>query len=219
MGSSMKTWLLFLAFATYPTLPARADWQPARGPLLTRWAKDVQADKVHPEYPRPQMVRKDWLNLNGLWQLALAKKDESPPFGKNLPERILVPFPVESALSGVMKRADRLWYRRTFTVPEEWAGRRTLLHFGAVDWEATVWVNGKKLGSHRGGYDAFSFDISEALKPTGEQERLVGVWDPTDAGSQPRGKQVSKPKGIYYTPATGIWRTVWLEPVGQASIE
>jgi hypothetical protein len=196
-----------------------ADWQPAKGPLLTRWTKDVSPERVHPEYPRPQMVRKDWLNLNGVWQLAIAKQGDDVPAGKELPERILVPFPVESALSGVMKRADRLWYRRTFAVPQEWAGRRTLLHLDAVDWEATVWVNGKQLGSHRGGYDAFSFDISDALKPDGEQELLVAVWDPTDAGTQPRGKQVNKPQGIYYTPTTGIWRTVWLEPVGKASIE
>src|SRR5213593_3766831 len=133
-----------------------ADWQPAKGPLTTRWAKDVSPQRVHPEYPRPQMIRKDWLNLNGVWQLAIAQEADSVPVGKELPERILVPFPVESALSGVMKRAERLWYRRTFTLPKEWAGKRTLLHFGAVDWETTLWVNGKKLGSHRGGYDAFS---------------------------------------------------------------
>jgi Glycosyl hydrolases family 2, sugar binding domain/Glycosyl hydrolases family 2, TIM barrel domain/Glycosyl hydrolases family 2 len=215
----MKTWLLFLAFATYPALPARADWQPANGPLLTRWAKDVRPDGVHPEYPRPQMVRKDWLNLNGLWQLAFGKQGEEPPLGKDLPERILVPYPVESALSGVMKHGDRLWYRRMFTVPKGWQGKRVLLHFGAVDWEATVWVNGKELGKHQGGYDGFSFDISEALKQEGEQELVVGVWDPTDAGTQPRGKQVLRPSGIYYTPATGIWQTVWLEPVAASYIE
>jgi hypothetical protein len=198
---------------------AGADWQPAKGPLMTRWAKDVSPKRVHPEYPRPQMVRNDWLNLNGVWQLDFAKEADSLPAGKELPERILVPFPVESALSGVMKRADRLWYRRTFSVPKEWAGQRLLLHFGAVDWEANVWVNGKKLGSHRGGYDAFSFDISDALRPDGEQELIVGVWDPTDGGTQPRGKQVTKPQGIYYTPTTGIWQTVWLEPIGKASIE
>src|SRR5713101_6586446 len=115
-----------------------ADWKLADGPLMTRWAKDVSPDKVHPEYPRPQMVREEWLNLNGLWQLAFAKQGELAPIGKNLSEHILVPFPVESALSGVMKRADRLWYRRTFKVPEKWAGKRVLLHFGAIDWEATV---------------------------------------------------------------------------------
>jgi hypothetical protein len=213
-------YLLSGALLVFVTVPApAADWTPAKGPLATRWAKDVDPAKVHPEYPRPQLVRKDWLNLNGLWQLAFAKPDETAPVGKDLPERILVPFPVESALSGVMKRADRLWYRRTFTVPRAWAGQRVLLHFGAVDWEATVHVNGQNLGSHRGGYDPFSFDITEALKPDAEQELIVGVWDPTDAGTQPRGKQVRKPSGIYYTPITGIWQTVWLEPVPAASIE
>ncbi len=200
-----------LAFCT--PLTHADDWQPAKGPLMTRWAKDVTPDRVHPEYPRPQMVRKDWMNLNGLWQLAIGKEGDAPPIGKTLDKRILVPFPVESALSGVMQRADRLWYRRTFKVPESWNGKRTLLHFGAVDWEATVWVNGKELGKHRGGYDAFSFDVTDALKKDGEQEIVVAVSDPTDAGTQPRGKQVRKPQGIYYTPTTGIWQTVWLEPV------
>jgi hypothetical protein len=195
------------------------EWRPAKGPLMTRWAKDVTPERVLPEHPRPQMRRKAWQNLNGLWQLAFAKEGEDAPVGKDLPERILVPFPVESALSGVMKRAERLWYRRHFTVPKEWAGQRVLLHFGAVDWEATVWLNGKKLGSHKGGYDGFSFDVTDALSASGEQELIVGVWDPTDAGTQPRGKQVRRPGGIYYTPTTGIWQTVWLEPVGEASVE
>jgi hypothetical protein len=214
---------LGLAFGVLISLGASsqvgADWQPAKGPLLTRWAKDVSPERVHPEYPRPQMVRKDWLNLNGVWQLAFAKKGDSVPAGKELSEQILVPFPVESALSGVMKRADRLWYRRLFTVPKIWGDRRVLLHFGAVDWEATVWVNGKVVGRHQGGYDSFSFDITDALKSDGEQELIVGVWDPTDSGTQPRGKQVNNPRGIYYTPTTGIWRTVWLEPVGKAHIQ
>ena len=159
-----------------------AEWQPAKGPLMTRWAKDVSPERVHPEYPRPQMARQEWRNLNGIWQLAFGKAGEAPPFGQELAERILVPFPVESALSGVMKHADRLWYRRGFTLPAEWTGQRILLHFGGVDWETTVWVNGKQLGVHRGGYDAFSFDITEALQSSGEQELIVGVWDPTDAG-------------------------------------
>jgi hypothetical protein len=163
-------------------------------------------------------VRKDWLNLNGVWQLAFAKKGEEPPLGKELADRILVPFPVESALSGVMKHRDRLWYRRTFQVPRDWGKKRVLLHFGAVDWEAAVWVNGKKLGEHRGGYDGFSFDITDALKEGEEQEVVVGVHDPTDRGTQPRGKQVLRPEGIWYTPVTGIWQTVWLEPVPEASI-
>ncbi len=209
-----KVFLALVLTLTWWTDPAAAaDWKPAAGPLLTRWARDVSPDKVLPEYPRPQLVRRDWLNLNGLWQLAFAKQGEAPPLGKELAGRILVPFPVESALSGVMKQADRLWYRRTFTVPKEWARRRVLLHFGAVDWETTVWVNGKKLGVHRGGYDPFHFDITDALKGTGPQELVVGVFDPSDHGPQPRGKQVNKPGGIFYTPVTGIWQTVWLEPV------
>jgi hypothetical protein len=200
-------------------LPARAaDWKAAEGPLMTRWAKDVRPDKVLPEYPRPQLVREDWQNLNGLWQLSFGKEGEAAPVGKDLPDQILVPFPVESALSGVMKRADRLWYRRTFSVPKSWSGRRVLLNFGAVDWEAVVWVNGRELGTHRGGYDAFSFDVTDALKPDGDQELVVRVFDPTDAGTQPRGKQVRNPGGIYYTPTTGIWRTVWLEPAPASRI-
>jgi beta-galactosidase/beta-glucuronidase len=195
-----------------------AEWFPAKGPLMTRWAKDVSPDKAHPEYPRPQMVRADWLNLNGLWQLEFGKADDALPVGKDLPMQILVPFPVESALSGVMKRADRLWYRRTFQVPEKWQGRRVLLHFQAVDWESTVYVNGKPLGEHHGGYDAFSFDITDALKPSGDQELIVKVFDPTSDGSQPRGKQANRARGIWYTPTTGIWQTVWLEPVPAARI-
>ncbi len=211
-----KQHLLTLLLAT---LAAGAEWQPAKGPLATRWAKEVTADRVHPEYPRPQMVRDRWLNLNGVWQVAFAREGEEVPTGKDLPEKILVPFPVESALSGVMKHADRLWYRRLFTVPKDWSGQRVLLHFGAVDWQATVWLNGQKLGEHRGGYDSFSFDITDALKGGGEQELVVGVWDPTDVGTQPRGKQVRKPEGIWYTPTTGIWQTVWLEPVAETGIE
>jgi Glycosyl hydrolases family 2, sugar binding domain/Glycosyl hydrolases family 2, TIM barrel domain/Glycosyl hydrolases family 2 len=195
-----------------------ADWQPAKGPLATQWAKDVKPDKVLPEYPRPQMVRPDWQNLNGVWQFAEAKEGDEPPTGKKLDQEILVPFCAESALSGVMKHSDRLWYRRTFSVKKEWADKRLLLHFGAVNWDATVWVNGKKLGNHQGGYDGFSFDITDALKKDGEQELIVGVWNPVDKGTQPRGKQVLKPGGIFYTPCTGIWQTVWLEPVPARSI-
>jgi beta-galactosidase/beta-glucuronidase len=199
---------------------ARADdWKPARGPLLTQWARNVKADKVHPEYPRPQLVRETWQNLNGLWQFAEAKEGDKPPVGKKLDGQILVPFPVESALSGVMKPIRRLWYRRTFTVPKEWADDRVLLHFGAVNWESTVWLNGKELTTHKGGYDPFTIDLTDHLKKGGEQELIVGVHNPVDAGTQPRGKQVLRPGGIYYTPSTGIWQTVWLEPVPKASIE
>jgi hypothetical protein len=194
------------------------DWKPAAGPLMTRWAKEVSPDNVHAEYPRPQMVRPDWLNLNGLWQLDDAEVADPVPTGKDLPKRILVPFPIESALSGVMARAERICYRRTFNIPEKWKGRRVLLHFQAVDWEATVYVNGRQLVTHRGGYDAFSCDVTDALKSGGDQELIVKVFDPSSSGNQPRGKQVDKPRGIWYTPSTGIWQTVWLEPVPAARI-
>ncbi|MCX8108714.1 MAG: glycoside hydrolase family 2, partial [Verrucomicrobiae bacterium] len=189
-------------------------WQPAPGRLMTKWAKDVSPDNVHPEYPRPMMVRNDWLNLNGLWDFAVVEKNVERPSAWE--GKILVPFPIESALSGVMRQVNenqRLWYRRTFKVPEAWQGRQILLHFGAVDWETTVWVNGQVVGTHRGGYDEFGFNITHALKSEGEQEIIVAVWDPTDAGYQPRGKQVRQPGGIWYTPTTGIWQTVWVEPV------
>ncbi|HYW80593.1 MAG TPA: glycoside hydrolase family 2 TIM barrel-domain containing protein [Thermoguttaceae bacterium] len=194
------------------------DWKPAKAALMTRWAKDVSPENAHPEYPRPQMVRDEWLNLNGVWQLETTATDGPPPVGKDLPEQILVPFPIESALSGVMKRTQRAWYRRTFEVPTDWQDSRVLLHFQAVDWEATVWVNGTQVRSHRGGYDPFSIDITDALNPSGKQELIVKVFDPSSSGDQPRGKQVDKPQGIYYTPSTGIWQTVWLEPVPSARI-
>jgi hypothetical protein len=201
--------------------PATGDeaWQPADGRLNTRWTGQVSPENAHRQYPRPTMVRPDWQSLNGLWQLESAGEGQEPPLGRSLEQRILVPFPIESALSGVMKRADRVWYRRTFEVPGSWHRGRVLLHFGAVDWEARVWVNGHQLASHRGGYDAFHVDITDALHPSGAQELIVGVFDPTDKGNQPRGKQVNKPHGIYYTPTTGIWQSVWLEPVPEARIE
>lgn len=187
-------------------------------PLITRWAADVTPDNVLPEYPRPQLVREQWLNLNGLWEYALTNRNAEQP--TTFDGDILVPFPIESVLSGVHMRATgkNLWYQRTFTIPETWADQNVLLHFGAVDWETTVWVNGRELGMHRGGYDAFSWDITDALVDTQtEQELVVLVWDPTE-GTQPRGKQVFNPDAIWYTPTTGIWQTVWLEPVPTAHI-
>ena len=197
---------------------ARADWKPANGPLMTRWAKDVSPEKALPEYPRPQMVRDKWQNLNGLWQFAAAKEGDQPPIGKDLSEQILVPFPVESALSGVMRHEERMWYRRTFQTPADWKGQHILLHFGAVDFQADIYVNGKNLGQHKGGYDGFTFDITDALKSDGPQELIVGVYDGTDRGNQPRGKQTARPSGIWYTPTSGIWQTVWMEPVPKSHI-
>jgi beta-galactosidase/beta-glucuronidase len=195
-------------------------WEPVKGPLMTKWAGDVIAEAPHPEYPRPQMTRKQWISLNGLWDLAITGREASRP--SSFAAQILVPFPVESALSGVMRRVtenDRLWYRRTFVIPKAWLGRRVLVNFGAVDFESVVYVNGREIGQHRGGYDAFSFDITDAIRTGRENEILVAVWDPTDAGTQPRGKQVLKPHGIWYTPTSGIWQTVWLEPVAAAHIQ
>lgn len=212
--------LVFLVLNMVVSGKADTQWKPARGPLATRWTKDVSPENAHPEYPRPQMVRQGWLNLNGLWELAVTGKEQPEP--KEFTEQILVPFPIESALSGVMKRVNeknRLWYRRTFELPKDWKGKRVLLHFQSVDWESVVYVNGKELGDHRGGYDAFSYDITDALKSSGKQELVLSVWDPSDAGGQPHGKQVKNPGGIMYTPTTGIWQTVWLEPVPQAYIE
>jgi hypothetical protein len=212
----MKRFVCFLGILTVFTawFPVSAQWKiPENAPLLTRWAKTVTTANVLGEYPRPQMVRDRWMSLNGLWQYAEAKEGEAPPVNKDFGGSILVPFPIESALSGVMKHVERLWYRRTFEVPSKWKTDRVLLHSGAVDWEAMVFVNGVKVGEHRGGYDPFDFDITDALSRTAEQEIIVGVFDPTDGGDQPRGKQVLKPHGIWYTPTTGIWQTVWLEPV------
>lgn len=209
------------AFALAVCVSAADAWKPAAGPLLTKWAEDVSPKKPLDEYPRPQMVREDWQNLNGLWDYAITDKAvTSAP--KDWSGKILVPFPVQSALSGVMQfvtEDQRLWYKRTFEIPRGWRGKRVLLNFGAVDWDATVWVNGKEIGKHQGGYEEFSFDVTDALNAKGQNEIVVSVWDPTDSGPQPRGKQVRKPNGIWYTPVSGIWQTVWLEPVEANRIE
>jgi hypothetical protein len=206
-----------VALFVCPSFSQSADWKPAKGPLATRWAKDVSPSNALPEYPRPQMVRKEWLNLNGLWDIQLMKGEKTPTLGEK--QQILVPFAIESALSGVMKHADHMAYRRTFDLPQSWVGRRVLLHFGAVDWETKVTVNGKEFGVHRGGYDPFSFDITDALISEIKQHIVVDVFDPTDLGGQPRGKQTLHQGGIMYTPTSGIWQTVWLEPVSSAHIE
>ncbi|MEW2402902.1 PA14 domain-containing protein [Streptomyces sp. NPDC046862] len=193
--------------------------------LRTRWADEVGPDNALPEYPRPQLTREDWRNLNGRWQFAAAEAGERPPVGKTLKERILVPYPVESQLSGVQRHEDRMWYRRTFTVPRDWrigSGKRLRLNFGAVDWRSEVLVNGTRVAAHEGGYDKFSADITDALKPGRTQELIVGVYDPTDAANgenPPLGKQRLDPSGIWYTPSSGIWQTVWMEPVAPDHVD
>jgi beta-galactosidase/beta-glucuronidase len=204
--------IIALTLLSVPALPA-ADWKPAESPLTTPWTAMVNPDHALPEYPRPQMARKDWTNLNGLWDYAIRPQQETTP--AKYDGRILVPFAVESALSGVkqpLTPEQRLWYRRTFTAPGM-KGKRLLLHFGAVDWRAEVWVNGRTVGQHEGGYDPFTFDITAAVKGKGPEEIVVAVWDPSDSGPQPRGKQVLNPNSIWYTAVSGIWQTVWLEPV------
>jgi len=207
--------------------PASADQESdAKGPagvsprLMTRWGEKVLPERVFPEYPRPQMTRKRWENLNGLWDYAIRPTGEPQP--ESFDGQILVPFPVESALSRVQKQVGgdkRLWYRRTVRLAEDWKNDRVLIHFGAVDWETTVWVNGKRVGQHRGGYDPFTFDVTDTLdRQADEQEIVLSVWDPTDDGTQPRGKQRNQPHGIWYTPVTGIWQTVWLEPAPRTHI-
>jgi len=208
------------AFAIACVAGAGAAQEPAPHPtLVTRWAREVKPDAVLPEYPRPQMVRSVWRSLNGRWDYAITAKDAPAPAVWD--GGIQVPFPVESQLSGVRRAvlpSQRLWYHRAFRAPRPARGGRLLLHFGAVDWEAVAYVNGRRVGEHRGGYDPFTFDITDALRYGGDQQLVVGVWDATDSGPQPRGKQVLRPHGIMYTAVTGIWQTVWLEPVPRRHI-
>ncbi|WP_242626750.1 sugar-binding domain-containing protein [Pseudobacter ginsenosidimutans] len=209
----MKRFFYVLALGALQPFYAMSQqgWAMQPGSITTRWAKQVQPAKVLPEYPRPQMVRPSWTNLNGLWQYSITSLEASVP--ATWKDQILVPFPIESALSGVKKPLQAhqaLWYRRQFNSTAAGGKQRTLLHFGAVDYDARVFVNGKELGRHTGGYQAFSIDITDALKP-GANELIVRVWDPTDLGPNPHGKQVLAPQGIMYTPSSGIWQTVWME--------
>jgi hypothetical protein len=222
-------------------LAANGQWKAVEGHIMSEWAAKVDPNNCMPEYPRPQMVRKDWINLNGLWDYAIVDNPDFktshksgqvysfPGAKENVPAnwdgKILVPFPVESALSGVKKalRPEQLlWYRRTFKSPDLKNGQRLLLHFGAVDWASKILINGKPVGTHVGGYDSFSIDITDAVKAGGENEIVVGVFDET-GGFQPKGKQhlpaIEKPGGIMYTPCSGIWQTVWLETVPESYIE
>jgi beta-galactosidase/beta-glucuronidase len=208
----------FAALLAVAGMLSAQQWAPAGDRIKTKWADEVSPTNAHPEYPRPQMVRQDWQSLNGLWDYAITPK--SQPCPRSFDGKILVPFAIESSLSGVGRTFtadDALWYKTTFSVPSAWKGKRLMLNFEAVDWKAEVFVNDIKIGSHTGGYTHFSFDVTPYLK-SGANSLVVRVEDATDNDFQPRGKQVSKPNGIWYTAVSGIWQSVWIEPVAPAHI-
>jgi beta-galactosidase/beta-glucuronidase len=201
-----------------------ASWKPVEGNLMTDWASKVNPDTPLPEYPRPQMVRADWLNLNGLWEYKITPKNMTEKRLGAFNGQILVPYAIESALSGVKRKVlphEKLWYRRSLSIPEKWGEKRILLHFGAVDWHSKLWINGRFVGEHYGGDVPFHFDITDYLFENNSQENLIliSVWDPTNYGMQEHGKQRLNPRGIYYTAVTGIWQTVWLEAVSNIYIK
>lgn len=213
----MKTFLL-LIILLFSSVSSFAQWKPAGDKIKTVWAEKIDPNNVLPEYPRPIMERDKWQNLNGLWDYAILPMGQQEP--QTFDGKILVPFAVESSLSGVQKELGKekeLWYRHTFTIPSDWKSKNVILHFGAVDWKAEVYLNNIKIGSHTGGYTPFYFDVTPFLT-SGNQKLVVKVWDPTSDSSIPRGKQVTNPNGIWYTPVSGIWQTVWLEPVNNKHI-
>ncbi|MDQ2732830.1 MAG: glycoside hydrolase family 2, partial [Armatimonadota bacterium] len=210
--------LIFVCAISFLPQAAAMAWAPKQAPIMTRWAAQVDPKHPWPDYPRPQLVRANWMNLNGIWEYQSGAEGDAVPVGRRLASEILVPYPVESALSGVMEHHDRLWYRRSFAVPPAWKGKQVLLNFGAVDFESEVYINGTSVGIHKGGYLPFSYNITPFLKGAGPQELIVRVFDATDSGGEPRGKQTTHPGGIMYTPTTGIWQTVWLEPVSAMSV-
>ncbi len=215
-----KLSLIFLFFIYFSANAQQQQWHLITNRITTPWAQKVDPKAPLPEYPRPQLVRGDWQNLNGLWSYAIIPKNQNEP--TKYEGQILVPFAVESALSGVGKTVGKdslLWYKNTVSINKALKGKEILLHFGAVDWQTEVFVNGKSVGIHEGGYDPFTFDITPFLKSGTKQEIKIKVWDPTDDGPQPRGKQLKKPEGIWYTPVTGIWQTVWLEGVAKTYVE
>jgi len=204
-----------MTFCSRDKAPA---WQPADNPLITEWGEKIDPSAPWPEYPRPAMARDEWMSLNGMWNYALCPRDEERPEPQG---KILVPYPVESALSGVkavMTDSLAIWYSREFVIPKQWKEKQVIINFEASDWETTVWVDDNLAMIHRGGYDPFWCNITPYLSDSGKHNLVVKVTDPTDRGRQPRGKQVLKPGGIWYTPTSGIWQSVWLEPVEKSWI-
>ncbi len=215
----MRKQLIVLGVFLLACSSIQAQWKPVGEKLKTNWATEINPQNVLPEYPRPQLERADWINLNGEWDYAIKSKGQAEP--ATYDGKILVPFAIESSLSGVMKEVgekNELWYRREFTIPSSWKNKNIKLNFGAVDWRADVFINDIMIGSHQGGFTPFSFDITPYLSGKNAHKLVVRVWDPSDKGYQPRGKQTSNPEGIWYTPVTGIWQTVWLEPVAAEHI-
>ena len=212
----MRTTLLLAFFASMSIARAAEITPPRIGQLPTPWTEDAAAGRGWQEYPRPQLARERWQNLNGLWDYAIATLAAPMPGPAGFAGKIRVPYALESTLSGVGRTLapnQRLWYRRTFEIPAAWRGAQVRLNFGAVDYECQLFVNGAPVGAHRGGFDPFSFDITDFLQAGAAQELVLGVTDPSSEGDQPRGKQRLNQSGIWYTPASGIWQTVWLEPV------
>ena len=222
MGVAMAMSFASIAMAA----PEQATvWNGKVAPLATPWTAEVSPRNALPEYPRPQLARPSlehpqWMSLNGLWQYAPDDGQGKPPFGQTLKGQVLVPYPIESVLSGVQKHADFMFYRRLVDIPAAFTahGQHVRLNFGAVDHDATVYVNGTQVARHAGGYTSFSADITPALRPHGPQEIIVAVHAPVDGANVMVGKQRLKPEGIFYTAASGIWQSVWLEPVPATSL-
>ena len=214
-----KRILLTLALGAMSQVFTHA-WEPKGDKIKTVWAEQVTPENVWQSYPRPQLQRAEWINLNGLWKYAVTDQN-TPRKNVSFEGEILVPFAIESSLSGVQKTflpTDKLWYQREFTLDPSWKNKSTILHFGAVDYECQVWVNNRLVGTHKGGNNPFSFDITKYLKKSGPQSIEVAVIDPTDTESISRGKQQLNQEGIWYTPVSGIWQTVWLEAVNKTYI-